>query len=59
MEPGALLTAREARMILQRLGNITRLTENRRIKEQAMMVCCEVNKAVRRVSRSKQETKLF
>lgn len=59
MEPGALLTAREARIVVQRLGNITRLTEDRRIKEQARMIGCEVNKAVRRVSRSKQETKLF
>ena len=52
MEPGALLTAREARIVVQRLGNITRLTEDRRIKEQARMICCEVNKATRRVNKT-------
>lgn len=52
MEPGAILTAREAKIIVQRLGNITRLTEDRRIKEQARMICCEVNKATRRIKKS-------
>ena len=52
MEPGALLTAREAKIIVQRLGNITRLTEDRRIKERARMICCEVNKATRRINKN-------
>ena len=59
MDIGATLTPREAKIILRRLNNITKLTEDRRIKEQARMIGCEVNKAVRRVSRSKQETKPF
>lgn len=59
MEIGATLTTREAKIILRRLATISRLTEDRRIKEQARMVSCEVNKAVRRVSRTKQELKLF
>ena len=56
---GATLTTREARTILRRLNTITRLTQDRRIKEQARMIACEVNKATRRVSRNKQELKLF
>lgn len=59
MDIGATLTPREAKIILRRLNNIIKLTEDRRIKEQARMIGCEVNKAVRRVSRGKQETKLF
>lgn len=59
MDIGATLTAREARTILRRLNTITRLTEDRRIKEQARMIGCDVNKAARRVSRTKQDTKLF
>lgn len=59
MDIGATLTTREARTILRRLATITRLTEDRRIKEQARMIGCEVKKATRRVSRNKQELKLF
>ena len=59
MDIGATLTTREARTILRRLNTITRLTQDRRIKEQARMIACEVNKATRRVSRNKQELKLF
>jgi len=59
MDIGATLTTREARIILRRLATITRLTEDRRIKEQARMIGCEVNKATRRVSRNKQDLKLF
>jgi hypothetical protein len=59
MDIGATLTAREARTILRRLNTITRLTDDRRIKEQARMIGCDVNKAARRVSRNKQELKLF
>jgi hypothetical protein len=59
MDIGATLTAREARTILRRLATITRLTDDRRIKEQARMIGCDVNKAARRVSRNKQELKLF
>ena len=56
---GATLTTREARTILRRLNTITRLTDDRRIKEQARMIGCDVNKAARRDSRNKQELKLF
>jgi len=35
MDIGATLTSREARTILRRLNTITRLTDDRRIKEQA------------------------
>ena len=59
MDIGATLTTREARTILRRLNTITRLTDDRRIKEQARMIACDVNKATRRVSRNKQELKLF
>ena len=59
MDIGATLTAREARTIIRRLNTITRLTDDRRIKEQARMIGCDVNKAARRVSRNKQELKLF
>ena len=59
MDIGATLTSREARTILRRLNTITRLTDDRRIKEQARMIGCDVNKAARRVSRNQQELKLF
>lgn len=59
MEIGATLTTREAKIILRRLATISRLTEDRRIKEQARMIACDVNKATRRVSRNKQDLKLF
>lgn len=59
MDIGATLTAREARTILRRLNTITRLTDDRRIREQARLVAVDVNKATRRVSRKKQELKLF
>ena len=59
MEIGATLTTREARTILRRLNTITRLTQDRRIKEQARMIGCDVNKGTRRVSRNKQDLKLF
>lgn len=59
MDIGATLTTREARTILRRLNTITRLTDDRRIKEQARMIGCEVNKATRRASRKKQDLKLF
>ena len=59
MDIGATLTTREARTILRRLATITRLTNDLRIKEQARMIGCDVNKATRRVSRSKQDLKLF
>lgn len=59
MEIGATLTTREARTILRRLATITRLTQDLRIKEQARMIGCDVNKAMRRVSRNKQDLKLF
>lgn len=59
METGATLTAREARNIVRRLNTIARLTDDRRIKEQARLVAVDVNKAARRVSRKKQELKLF
>ena len=59
MDIGATLTTSEARIILRRLATITRLTQDRRIKEQARMICAEVNKAARRASRNKQDLKLF
>lgn len=59
METGATLTAREARNIVRRLNTIARLTDDRRIKEQVRLVAVDVNKATRRVSRKKQELKLF
>lgn len=59
MDIGATLTARETRTILRRLNTIARITDDRRIKEQARMIACDVNKAARRVSRKKQELKLF
>ena len=59
MDIGATLTTREARTILRRLNTIARLTEDRRIKEQARMIGCDVNKTTRRVSRNKQDLKLF
>lgn len=59
MDIGATLTTREARTILRRLNTITRLTEDRRIKEQVRLIACDVNKATRRVSRNKQNLKLF
>ena len=59
METGATLTAREARNIVRRLNTIARLTDDRRIREQARLVAVDVNKATRRVSRKKQELKLF
>ena len=59
MDIGATLTSREARTIIRRLNTITRLSEDRRVKEQVRLIACDVNKAARRVSRRKQETKLF
>lgn len=59
MDIGATLTTREAGIVLRRLNTISRLTDDRRIKEQARMIGCDVNKAARRVSRNKQELKLF
>lgn len=59
MEIGATLTTREAKIVLRRLNTIARLTDDRRIREQARMIGCEVRKGVRRVSRKKQELKLF
>jgi len=60
MDIGATLTTREARIILRRLATITRLTEDRRIKEQARMITCTLNKARRRVARlGANEPKLF
>ena len=59
MDIGATLTSREARVIIRRLNTIERLTDDRRIKEQVRLVAIDVKKAVRRVSRRKQETKLF
>ena len=59
METGATLTAREARNIVRRLNTIARLTDDRRIKEQVRLVTVDVHKATRRVSRKKQELKLF
>lgn len=59
MDIGATLTTRETRTILRRLNTIARITDDRRIKEQARMIACDVNKAARRVSRKKQELKLF
>lgn len=59
METGATLTTREARNIVRRLNTIARLTDDRRIKEQVRLVTVDVNKATRRVSRKKQELKLF
>lgn len=59
MDIGATLTSREARTILRRLNTIARLSEDRRVKEQVRLIACDVNKATRRVSRRKQDTKLF
>lgn len=59
MDIGATLTTREARIILRRLNTISRLTNDRRIQEQARMIGCDINKATRRVSRNKQDLKLF
>lgn len=59
MDIGATLTSREARTIIRRLNTITRLSEDRRVKEQVRLIACDVNKATRRVSRRKQDTKLF
>ena len=59
MDIGTTLTTRETRIILRRLNTITRLTDDRRIREQCRMVALDVNKGARRVSRRKQETKLF
>lgn len=59
MDIGATLTTREARIILRRLNTISRLTNDRRIQEQARMIGCDINKATRRVTRNKQDLKLF
>lgn len=59
MDIGATLTTREARIILRRLNTISRLTADRRIKEQCRLVACDVNRAARRVAKRKQDTKLF
>lgn len=59
MDIGATLTSREARTIIRRLNTIARLSEDRRVKEQVRLIACDVNKATRRVSRRKQDTKLF
>lgn len=59
MDIGATLTSREARTIIRRLNTIARLSEDRRVKEQVRLIACDVNKATRRVSRSKQNLKLF
>lgn len=59
MDIGATLTTREARTILQRLNTISRLTDDRRVKEKCRLIACDVNKAARRVSRTKQDLKLF
>lgn len=59
MDIGATLTTREARTILRRLATISRLTDDRRVKEQCRLIACDVNKATRRVSRTKQDLKLF
>lgn len=59
MEIGATLTTREAQTILRRLNTVTRLAADRRIGEQCRLIARDVNKAARRVSRNKQELKLF
>lgn len=59
MDTGAILTTREAQIIIRRLNTITRLADDRRIKEQARMIGCDVNKAARRASRNKRDMKLF
>lgn len=59
MDIGATLTSRETRTIIRRLNTIARLSEDRRVKEQVRLIACDVNKATRRVSRTKQDLKLF
>lgn len=59
MDIGATLTTREAGIVLRRLNTISRLTDDRRIKEQCRMIACDVKRASRRVERHKQELKLF
>lgn len=59
MDIRATLTEREARTILRRLNTIARLSDDRRVKEQARLIACDLNKGARRVTRSKQDMKLF
>ena len=59
MDIGATLTNREARIVIRRLNTISRLTDDRRIREQCRMIACDINRASRRVAKHKQELKLF
>lgn len=60
MDIGATLTNREARTILRRLNTISRLTDDRRVKEQCRLIACTINRAGRRVDRrATNEPKLF
>ena len=59
MDIGATLTSRETQTITRRLNTISRLTDERRIREQCRMIACDINKGARRVSKKKQDLKLF
>ena len=59
MDIGATLTTREAEDIQERLKTISLRTDDRRIREQCRLIACSIKKATRRVSRSKQDLKLF
>ena len=53
MDIGATITTREARIIIRRLNTISRLTDDRRIREQCRMIACDINRASRRVAKRK------
>ena len=52
MKVGAILTRREADTIRQRLTTVSRLSEDRRVREQCRLVHAEINKAVRRADKA-------
>ena len=56
MEIGAILTKAEADLVRERLKKVSRLSNDRRIREQVRMALCTVNKAERRI-KNKQGAK--
>ena len=56
MEIGAQLTPREAAQIRDRLRTITRLTSDRKVREQCRMILCTLGKAERRKPRRQEDS---
>ena len=55
MDTGAILTTKEAEVILRRLDTITRRTVDRQIREQCRMASCAIKKAQRRGERAREK----